>query len=104
VAQARSANGQEIGQAEEAFVVAPAGPEDVEAAPRPDLLEAIARATSGRSIDAGDKLASLPFRDPGRVEVGQRLSRPLWDRWTVLLLLCCIVGAEWTLRRRWGYA
>jgi uncharacterized membrane protein len=104
VAQARSANGQEIGQAEEAFVVAPAGPEDLEAAPRPELLEAIARATSGRSIDAGDKLTSLPFRDPGRVEVGQRLSRPLWDRWTVLVLLCCIVGAEWTLRRRWGYA
>jgi hypothetical protein len=36
--------------------------------------------------------------------VGQRLSKPLWDRIWVLALLCGIVGVEWTLRRRWGYA
>jgi hypothetical protein len=36
--------------------------------------------------------------------VGQRTSKPLWDNWKVLVLLCLVVGAEWTLRRRWGYA
>ena len=25
-------------------------------------------------------------------------------RWKVLLALCLVVGLEWTLRRRWGYA
>lgn len=104
VAQARTPAGQPIGEAEEAFVVAPSGPEDAQPAPRPDLLEAVAKATSGKRIGAGDRLTSLPFKDPRRVEVGQRTSRPLWDRWPVLALLCCIVGAEWTLRRRWGYA
>ncbi|GAC1342557.1 MAG: hypothetical protein NVSMB23_15400 [Myxococcales bacterium] len=104
VASARAPNGQPIGVAEEAFTVAPAGPEELEAAPRPDLLAAVAQATSGRLIGPDDRLASLPWRDPERVEVGQRTSRPLWDKWAVLALLCCIVGAEWTLRRRWGYA
>jgi uncharacterized membrane protein len=104
VATARDPNGQPIGVAEEAFTIAPAGPEELQAAPRPDLLEAVAKATGGRLIGADDRLASLPYRDPERVEVGQRTSRPLWDKWTVLVLLCCIVGAEWTLRRRWGYA
>jgi hypothetical protein len=46
----------------------------------------------------------LPYRDPERVEVGQRKTRPLWDKWGVLVALCCIAGAEWSLRRRWGYA
>ncbi|HUJ29304.1 MAG TPA: glutamine amidotransferase [Myxococcales bacterium] len=101
---ARRADGTEVGEAEDAFVVAPASRELIEAAPRPDLLAAIAAATKGRVIDAGDALAKLPWRDPERVEVGQRTSKPLWDNWKVLVLLCCVVGAEWTLRRRWGYA
>lgn len=101
---ARRADGSQVGEAEEAFVVAPASREVVDAAPRPDLLQAIASQTRGRVIDATDSLASLPWRDPERVEVGQRTSRPLWDNWKVLLLLCAVVGAEWTLRRRWGYA
>src|SRR5207248_2127149 len=52
----------------------------------------------------GDRLDSLPFHDPERVEVGQRKTRPLWDKWGVLVALCCIAGTEWSLRRRWGYA
>jgi len=60
--------------------------------------------TKGRVLAASDALATLPWRDPERVEVGQRTSKPLWDNWKVLALLCLVVGAEWTLRRRWGYA
>jgi hypothetical protein len=96
--------GTPVGEAEEAFVVAPAARELIEAAPRPDLLQAIAATTKGRVVDAGDSLAGLPWRDPERVEVGQRTSKPLWDNWKVLALLCAVVGVEWTLRRRWGYA
>lgn len=102
--RARAADGTEVGEAEDAFVVAPASRELIEGAPRPDLLQAIASATRGRTVDAQDSLSGLPWRDPERVEVGQRMSRPLWDNWKVLVLLCLVVGAEWTLRRRWGYA
>ena len=101
---AKRADGAVIGEAEDAFVVAPASRELIEAAPRPDILQALAEATKGRVIDASDALATLPWRDPERVEVGQRTSKPLWDNWKVLVVLCLVVGAEWTLRRRWGYA
>jgi len=101
---AKRADGTTIGEAEDAFVVAPASRELIEAAPRPDVLQAVAAATKGRVIEASDSLATLPWRDPERVEVGQRTSKPLWDNWKVLVLLCLVVGAEWTLRRRWGYA
>ncbi len=104
VATAKRADGTVIGEAEDAFVVAPASRELIEAAPRPDILQAVASATKGRTLESGDALATLPWRDPERIEVGQRTSRPLWDSWKVLLLLCLVVGAEWTLRRRWGYA
>ena len=97
-------DGTAVGEAEEAFVVAPAARELTEAAPRPDILKAVAEATKGRLIDAGDSLSGLPWRDPERVEVGQRTSKPLWDTWKVLAALCVVVGTEWTLRRRWGYA
>ena len=101
---ARRPDGTEVGVAEEAFTVAPSGPELLQPAPRPELLELIAKATGGRLIDEGTSLSGLPFRDPERVEVGQRVTRPLWDTWTVLALLAAVVGAEWVLRRRWGHA
>jgi uncharacterized membrane protein len=101
---ARHPDGTQVGEAEDAFVIAPATRELIEAAPRPEIMRAIAEQTRGRVIDTGDSLTGLPWRDPERVEVGQRTSRPLWDNWRVLALLCLVVGAEWTLRRRWGYA
>jgi uncharacterized membrane protein len=101
---ARRPDGTQVGEAEEAFVVAPTGAELLQAAPRPDLLKAVAEATKGRVLEVSDQLVDLPWRDPERVEVGQRLSKPLWDRWWVIAVLCAVVGLEWTLRRRWGYA
>ncbi|MFN2547748.1 MAG: glutamine amidotransferase [Myxococcales bacterium] len=101
---ARRPDGSAVGEAEDAFVVAPSSRELIEATPRPDLLQPIASATRGRVVDPGDSLTNLPWRDPERVEVGQRTSVRLWDNWKVLVLLCLVVGMEWTLRRRWGYA
>ena len=97
-------DGTPVGEAEEAFVVAASSAELLQPAPRPDILEAIARATRGRVISSSDRLSDLPFRDPERVEVGQRTTKPLWDTLAVLAALCAIAGLEWTLRRRWGYA
>jgi len=101
---ARRPDGTSVGESEEAFVVTAAAPELLQAAPRPELLQQIAQATGGKVIEPGDSLTSLPWRDPERVEIGQRTSKPLWDTWIVLAALCAVVGTEWTLRRRWGYA
>lgn len=97
-------DGQELGTATDAFVVEQAGPELGKPAPRPDLLKFIADSSDGAYQLAGNaKLSELPFRDPERVEVGQRKSRPLWDTAWVLVVLCGLLGTEWFLRRRWGF-
>jgi len=85
-------------------VVAPASRELIEAAPRPDILQAVASATKGRTLESGDALATLPWRDPERIEVASAPAGPCGTAGRCSLLLCLVVGAEWTLRRRWGYA
>jgi uncharacterized membrane protein len=87
-----------------AVAIRAAGPEDLDVAPRPALLRAVAEATGGRSLATGDRLPDLPLAEAEVVEVGRREDRPLWDRAWTLLALALLVGAEWTLRRRWGHA
>lgn len=99
------ANGEELGTAQDAFVVEEGGPELSRPMPRPDLLRLVAETTGGSVISAdGAKWRDLHIPDPERVEIGQRKSEPMWDRLTVLLLLCAVLGSEWFLRRRWGFA
>jgi hypothetical protein len=81
-----------------------AGPEDLDLAPRPGLLREVADATGGRFARVTDRLPDLPLAAAEVVEVGRREDHPLWDRWWALALLALLVGAEWTLRRRWGHA
>jgi uncharacterized membrane protein len=87
-----------------AVAVRGAGPEDADAAPRPELLSAIAEATGGR-FDAipGGGLPELALTDPEVVEIGRRKAVPIWDRWWYVSLLALSLGGEWILRRRWGY-
>ncbi len=87
-----------------AVAVRGAGPEDSDAVPRPDLLAAIAEATGGAaSVLPGGGLPALALTDPEVVEVGRRKDQPIWDRWWFLAALAATLGAEWVLRRRWGY-
>jgi len=87
-----------------AVAVRGAGPEDSDAAPRPDLLSAIAEATGGRfAAVPGDGLPDLALADPEVVEIGRRKSVPVWDRWWYLAALAATLAGEWILRRRWGY-
>jgi len=62
---AKRADGAVIGEAEDAFVVAPASRELIEAAPRPDILQALAEATKGRVIDASDAPRHPALARPG---------------------------------------
>jgi len=87
-----------------AVAVRGAGPEDADAAPRPELLSAIAEATGGGFSALPDGgLPRLALADPEVVEVGRRKAVPLWDRWWTLAALAAAAAAEWVLRRRWGY-
>ncbi len=96
--------GVQLGTAESAVVVEEGGPELAHPAPRPDILKFIAETTKGQALEAdGARLSRLKIRDPERIEIGQRKSSPVWDRWPALAALCFIFGTEWFLRRRWGF-
>ncbi|MGC3997006.1 MAG: glutamine amidotransferase [Anaeromyxobacter sp.] len=91
-------------QATAAVAVHGAGPEDADAAPRPQLLQAVAEATGGAfSALPGGDLPDLQLTDPEVVEIGRRKEVPIWDRWWALAALAAVLSAEWILRRRWGY-
>jgi uncharacterized membrane protein len=87
-----------------AVAVRGAGPEDADAAPRPDLLSAIAEATGGRfTALPGGSLPELALSDPEVVEIGRRKAVPIWDHAWFLAALALTLAGEWVLRRRWGY-
>jgi uncharacterized membrane protein len=97
-------NGQPLGQAEDAVAVASVGLERSDPAVRPDLLEQIAQASGGQAyVLPLDRLPEVPLVAPPTVEVGRAKDRPIWDRWYYLVALATLLGAEWFLRRRFGY-
>ncbi len=99
-----SRNGVPLGQGEDAVAVRAAGPELSDAAPRPELLRAIAEASGGAYVEAPRSFPEVPLVDPETVEVGRRKDLPIWDRWYFLAALAAALASEWMLRRRWGYA
>jgi uncharacterized membrane protein len=87
-----------------AVAVRASGPEDSDAAPRPELLRQLAEATGGtftRLPQAG--LPELRLREPEVVEIGRKKDDPLWDRWWYLAILAGALSGEWVLRRRLGH-
>jgi len=92
-----------LGQGEDAVAVRAVGPELSDAAPRPELLEAIAKVTGGVFVDSPRTWPTVPLVDPETVEVGRRKDLPIWDRTWLLAILAVAIGADWMLRRRWGY-
>jgi uncharacterized membrane protein len=86
-----------------AVAVRTSGPEDSDAAPRPELLRAVAEATGGAFSTVDRSLPSVPLSDPEVVEVGRRKDVPIWDRAWYLVALAATLASEWVLRRRWGY-
>ena len=88
---------------EEVFVVSEASPELAHAAPRCDVLEALAKASGGKSAELpGGSPGGWNFADPKIVRVDRREDTPIWDRWSILILLACLLSVDWFLRRRWG--
>ncbi len=99
-----SRDGQPLGEAFDALAVRSLGPELSQAGTDAELLQAIAAATGGKFFTL-DSLSvdELPLKEPPLVEVGRAKDEPLWDRWYWLLLLVVVAGAEWAVRRRFGY-
>ena len=70
--------------------------------PRNDLLEAIADHTDGSYDLLPDFDGDMAFKEPRVVEVNRRKVIDLWDTLWVLVIICGLLGTEWTFRRRWG--
>jgi uncharacterized membrane protein len=102
VARSEDGTGGEGGSA--AVAVRGTGPEDADAAPRPELMRALADATGGGSSELpGGALPDLALQDAERIEIGRRKDVPIWDRGWYLVALAATLAAEWVLRRRFGY-
>jgi len=94
----------EPSEASDAVAVRAAGPELADAAPRPRLLQELAEATGGKALTLPTSgVPDLPLQEPEVVEVGSRKDLPIWDKPWPLVLLVLALGAEWALRRRWGF-
>lgn len=93
-----------LGEGTDAVAVRSVGPELADARVNATLLEELARATGGAFFDSLNfSLADVPLREPPMVEVGRSRDEPVWDRWYWLTLLILVLGAEWAVRRRFGY-
>lgn len=104
VARSETAAGGPADTATAAVAVRGAGPEDADAAPRPELLSALASTTGGGfTALPGGGMPDVRLADPEVVEIGRRRDVPIWDRGILLALLAATLSAEWMLRRRWGY-
>lgn len=103
---AKATQGEKVlGEMTDAVAVRASGPEVSNAQVNAPLLEAIASASKGRFFESPGSfsLADVPLREPPLVEVGRSRDQPLWDRWYWLAVMVTIMGAEWALRRRFGY-
>lgn len=66
-------------------------------------LEALASATGGRVLNLDDSASWHVDDAPQTVTVEQRATIDLWQNFTLLLVLCALLGADWMLRLMRGY-
>lgn len=85
------------------FIVFRKDEEATETAMDTTFLEELAKASSGRMIDASEiaDLAEQLLQGSDHQDPLKRQT-PLWDNPRIFILLCLIFGIEWHLRRRWG--
>jgi hypothetical protein len=96
--------GKDLGGGEDAVAVRSVGPELADASVRADWMADIAKVTGGKAYRLPmTGFPDLPVLEPPVVEVGRSKEEPLWDRWYYLVALAGLLGAEWFLRRRFGY-
>jgi uncharacterized membrane protein len=84
------------------FVVRAEGKELEDVVFRDDVLKEIADVGGGSYRRAS--LAGVTIRDPREVRVGRHRQIEVWSNPVLLLLALGLLGAEWVIRRRAGYA
>ncbi len=89
-------------EAETIFLTGARDRETRDATPRPDILEAIARATNGEAITTSGSIQDLPLTPPRVLTVDSQASEPLWSTPALLALLIAAMALDWWLRQRWG--
>jgi uncharacterized membrane protein len=83
------------------FACEAGGDEWADSRPDPARLQAMAAATGGTFLQAGEDVRRLPFPQPTRVS-SERHVVPLAPPWTWTLLAAAALGAHWIARRRSG--
>ena len=96
---ANADNGGDVSDTD-VFVVATDPVELRETAPRPKLLQAIAKAGGGEARTLREGLDANG--DPHVLKVNRRKDVPIWSSWAILALALLFPSLEWFLRRRWG--
>ena len=88
---------------ETTVLVAPDVAEYRDIIPRDDLLEKIAAASGANFVALpGVSGRDLKLERSRAVKVNRRKVVQLWDTAWLFLLILVLLGAEWSLRRRWG--
>jgi uncharacterized membrane protein len=95
--------GEIVGVDEDVFVVRRASLERLFAEARPEILAALAAAGGGRSVGPDD-VVGLPLTHHGVVRVHRQKTDPIWNQWTVLVVVVGLAAVEWWWRRRRGFA
>jgi len=85
------------------FLVESDDKERLAAVPTQDVLGAIARASNGRAMTVDDTDVEPAFLEPKILRVTAREELELWNLPWVLLAAVALMGAEWWLRRRYGF-
>ncbi len=70
--------------------------------PRDELLSQIAEATQAVARTDLSSIRDFRRKEPRTVQVNRRTVIHLWDSAILFLIVIGLLGAEWTLRRRWG--
>ena len=72
---------------------------------RPDILQAISKATDGQVLTETDieQPHDISIPQPPITEVKDSRTIKLWDNLFVLLLISLFAGIEWWTRRKWGF-
>ncbi len=70
--------------------------------PRPRLLDQLSSSAAGDFVLLPETNADFTFKEPRVVQVNRRKVIDLWDTLWLLIIICGLLGTEWTLRRRWG--
>jgi uncharacterized membrane protein len=96
---AKAPDGSDIGTAQAGWASDPAADEFRDLRGNRDLLERLAKATGGQTVNVAqldDFVATLPTR---RAAITEPYVRPVWHQpWVYLLAILCVT-AEWGLRR-----